>query len=225
MASREKTNLNGKKIGLALIVVVVLFVIAFVIRNSTISRPDVGLPDEVQVESDDCLVKVGGDGLAEYNCSDEIFYQTLDKDSTSKLFRYVDDLAQSDLDSDQGCLVTYTKGSATSSFFVSCSDNVIKELVESVGRGLDGGLLSEYFDDFFSTPQPTSTQSPSPTSSPPPPNGSDCPFWKIGMCVYPFPTPTPPPDDSDTVWDCALWSQQQSRSTIISDTVCIVEGE
>jgi len=70
----------------------------------------------------------------------------------------------------------------------------------------------------------------------------DCPFWKLSYCVYPIlpsptpilapspsatittsPSPTPITYSEDTEWDCGLWSELNSLSTVISYTVCIIE--
>lgn len=218
MAS-NKGRLKGKNIGLIIMVFCAALLLVFLlIRNSILNKSPVSLPDEIRIESEDCEVKVSGDGLTEYECQDEIFYHSLSKEDVGRLFRYIDGVASSQPNTKGGCLVTYIKGGETINFFIDCADSLINEIVGDIEGGLGGGSISEYFDGFFSTPTPTATASP--TSSPPP-DGSDCPFWKLGMCVYPFPTPTPPPDESDTVWDCALWSEHNTKATIISDTVCL----
>lgn len=230
--------------------------------------------DMIKIISNDNEVTINKNGMVTVKTPTKVFNQKWDEDKTKDLFKSIEQKAkpagQCDSVFGREIEIVYIENNETKILCVEEIDEEILLFLEMINN-IDASdqSLSNLFKNYtFSlppSPSPSLSPSPSPSfpasrenggasddeSSPSPNSASqpdddwnDCPFWRVGFCVWPrgwasggtspgpspsLPSPLPSlpplqPGRQDEP-DCSLWDQLISGKTVVSNTLCIKEEE
>lgn len=221
-------------------ILMVVFFTLIVINRQKINRQN--SDDKIKISTLDKEVTLNRNGLVEFT-SDEGSYQNLfDSSEIDSLFSYVSKLDQNSQFQDGYQLIIIT-GDKTKNISVPNNDPVIGQIINQVTGSSPNSPTTNYFQ-----PSPTSFSSGSTGGGGSGGSGGgggssggsggsggggseDCLFWTLSWCfVFPSPTPTGTQNLNPTptgfiqqAADCDLYSQQVTKRTIISNTLCIID--
>lgn len=191
-----------------------------VVQNLTQKKVATITPDQIKIEKGEKVVLVDANGLVEYRTSTGVFYETWDSSQIDNFFNSMRQKARDYLANPQpdlcenGYKVTLYLDGKEITVCVSEDDEELNEVFDEFpGDGDDS--LSDYFDDFFGDDDADGSE--------------EDEGFEAGLT--PAPTPTPggesggPSDEELGLYDCSLYEQQVTGRTIISNTLCILEGD
>jgi hypothetical protein len=238
-------NRLSKKTGVFLLVCFLficgMMVIVWNIRVS--KKADV--VDSVSISRDDLTIQADRDGIITVIDSEGNSERFEDKPFAELIFNAQQ---QSSQDGRRSYRMSVSAGEDFEEYVVS--DSAIDEIFQMIdggGSGGGGGSLNgdegsgdpgedsseSTYEEIFPVSSPTVMIFPSPTSVLQR-FREDCMFWKLSYCAVPWPTITPIPTigitptitpipSDERTWDCSTWSSENVQSTVIGDTVCVVE--
>jgi hypothetical protein len=227
MKKNKSTKLFGKPLNLVIMLLVLggaLVVGAVVIRTLSGRKTERILESQIQILQGDNKITVNRSGLVEYSTPEGVFYEVWDSEKVDQFFSSMREKANA-ASPVQECgdgywLTLYIDGKETTVCIVGGDEELDSLFEEFSGEGSGEDSLSELFDDSFFGGDEDEEGS----------QDEDL----FGGLASPSPTPSEisaeegadvPPGGGAAVPDCTLWGQQITGRTVISNTICLVEGD
>lgn len=209
---------------------------------------------QIQIQDKDRIIIIDKDGTVRFKSPTADFQQKWDQAKLESLLKNLKleleslDNLQIDSTYQDNYSLTVISDQETQSFNIGKNNQEINSIFDNFDTLGGGGGGNNWFDNFFNPP---GSNAPPPPGSSPSPSGSqaeqpsDCPLWLLSMCVYPpswYASPSPsalvkispqPSTSSPTpkgitipiVPDCSLWNQLITGKTVVSNTLCVKEGQ